>query len=110
MSEAAILKRVMLEASKLGLRVFRNQNGKYELKDGRWISSGLVVGASDLIGFQIGTGFFVAIEVKRPGGRISPEQLNFLAQVNKAGGIGIICDDEKNLKNLLDESLENRVV
>lgn len=31
---------------------------------------------------------FLAIEVKRPGGKLSPEQAAFLDDVNRAGGLG----------------------
>lgn len=37
------------------------------------------------------TGRFLAIEVKNPGGRISPEQTAFLQTVVKAGGIGFVA-------------------
>ena len=36
-------------------------------------------------------GRFVAIEVKGPGGKASPDQLRFLAEVRRAGGIGIVA-------------------
>jgi len=46
-------------------------------------------GVSDLLCcFQ---GRFVAIEVKRSGGRLSPEQERFLERVRAAGGLGIVA-------------------
>ncbi len=101
-SEAEILKRVQLEASKLGLTVFRNHTAAIEDKNGRWHRMGLCKGSTDLIGWHNETGRFVAIEVKSPKGRLSPEQRNFLDRVNQAGGISVVCDDEKKLKELLD--------
>lgn len=47
-------------------------------------------GISDIIGCSP-KGIFIAIEVKKKGGRPSPEQLTFLARVNATGGIGILA-------------------
>jgi len=47
-------------------------------------------GISDLIACSP-TGRFVAVEVKKKGGRATPEQLEFLRKVRKAGGIGILA-------------------
>lgn len=100
-SEAVILKRVMLEASRIGLRVWRNHTGGITDANGAFHRFGLCPGSSDLIGIAPG-GRFVAIEVKRPGGKISEKQENFIDFVNKMGGFGIIIDDEKKLKPALD--------
>jgi Ni,Fe-hydrogenase III small subunit len=50
------------------------------------------------------SGRMVAIEVKRPGCKPTPEQVAFLAAIRKNGGIAIVCDDEKNLERLLTEA------
>lgn len=102
MSETAILKRVMLEASKLGLRVWRNHVGGFYAKDGSFQRTGLCKGTSDLIGIMP-DGRFLAIEVKRPGGKPSPEQINFIDFIRLRGGVAFFIDDEKKLKSLLDE-------
>lgn len=101
MKEADVLKRVMIEASKLGFRVFRNHTGGIYAKDGTFHRFGLCVGGSDLIGWTP-CGRFAALEVKRPGGRTSAEQINFIEQVRKSGGFGVIIDNEKNLKEMFD--------
>lgn len=101
MSESTIVKRVMLEASKLGLRVWRNHTGGIKGIDGSFHRFGLCQGSSDIIGIAPG-GRFIAIEVKKPGGRITPEQVIFTDFVNKMGGFAIIIDDEKKLKPALD--------
>jgi hypothetical protein len=46
-------------------------------------------GVSDLLVCYQGR--FIAIEVKRPGGRVSPEQERFLERVRAAGGIGLVA-------------------
>jgi hypothetical protein len=122
--ESIILKEVALEASRLGLRVFRNETGFFVgwdvvkialsyllkgnvsgcisyLKKLRPIRCGLCVGSSDLIGW-CPRGRFVAIEVKAGRGRLSKEQENFINQVCKSGGIGLVCADAKNLQKQLD--------
>ena len=46
-------------------------------------------GVSDIIAVWLGR--FVAIEVKTPTGRISPEQQDFLDEVTRAGGLSIVA-------------------
>ena len=104
-SESEILKRVMLEASRLGCVVFRNHVGGFYAKDGSFHRTGLCKGSSDLIGWL--NGKFLAIEVKKKGGRVNPAQENFINRLNESGGIGLFCDDEKKLKKLIDEHPNN---
>ena len=47
-------------------------------------------GVSDLIGWTAG-GRFVAVEVKAPRGRATPEQLAFLELVQRSGGVAGIA-------------------
>jgi len=101
-SEAAILKQMMLEASKCDLVVFRNHTGMVKGGDGFMHRFGLCKGSSDLIGWCKLTGRFAAIEVKRVGGKPTIEQVNFIEQVRKAGGFGVVIDDANNLKKELD--------
>lgn len=100
MSESALIKQLQIEASKLGARLFRNQVGCYRV-DGRWISSGLCVGSSDLIGWQTITitpemvgkriAVFMAIEGKTKTGRLTDEQKSFISAVNFSGGISFVA-------------------
>lgn len=104
MQESELQRLIMLEASKMGTRLFRVNTGQgwmgkivrdhYEeshryitIEDPRPLHAGLCTGGSDLIGWH--RGLFTAVEVKSASGRLTPEQANFLEQVNKAGGIGI---------------------
>ena len=52
----------------------------------RFKRMGVLAGASDLLLWHRGNSF--ALELKRPGGRLSDAQLNFLARFNDAGGHG----------------------
>jgi hypothetical protein len=67
---------------------YKHQNaGIY--RDGRYIPSH-TRGVSDIIGVLPG-GRFLAIEVKRPGGKPTPEQLDFIDRVNEAGGLAFVA-------------------
>jgi hypothetical protein len=46
-------------------------------------------GVSDILG--IWEGSMLAIEVKAPGGKVSEDQYNFIAMVNKLGGNGFVA-------------------
>ena len=94
MREGELIRRIMLQASEQGARLWRNNCGMLQDKDGRWIKYGVCnPGGSDLIGFtpRIIAGeqvaVFTAIEAKT--GRLKPthEQDSFLLAVERAGGI-----------------------
>ena len=64
--------------------IYKKDTGKYiPLPSGE-------KGISDIIGCSP-RGTFVAIEVKKKGGRPSPDQLYFLERVRQNGGIGILA-------------------
>lgn len=54
-------------------------------------------GVSDIIGIlprgiaESTGGRFLAIEVKRPGGKVSPHQAQFIDRVNRMGGLGFVA-------------------
>lgn len=102
MTEAAIQQQVRLALARAGAVAFRNNVGQYtDPKTGRPIRYGLCVGSSDLIGWtpvlvtpeMVGTtvAVFTAVEVKTPTGRPTEPQLNFIAQVLRAGGLAGIA-------------------
>lgn len=99
-SETRIQSEIQLAASRVGARLWRNQVGKYELADGRWLSSGLCVGSSDLIGITP-DGRFLAIEVKRPGKTATPEQRAFVSLVRAMGGVAGVCHSVEEFLALL---------
>lgn len=47
-------------------------------------------GGSDLLGILGPNGRWFALEVKKPGGRVKQEQLDFLAIVRSMGGFGAV--------------------
>lgn len=118
---AQVLRAIGLYA---GLRVFRNNTGTgwtgnniqrhgsmVTIHDARPLEAGLIKGSSDLIGWQSVTitpdmvgkkvAIFVALEVKSPIGRATPEQLNFIRNVNEAGGIAGVVRSPEDAEKIL---------
>jgi hypothetical protein len=91
MSEKQIMQEVQLALANIGIRLFRNNVGMLEDRNGQKVKYGLCKGSSDLIGWEIKRGRFVAVEVKTPEGRATPEQVAFIEAVNNAGGIAFIA-------------------
>lgn len=92
MRESAILHQCMLALSEAGCTVFRANVGRWETKDGRWVSTGLPVGFSDLFGFRPdGRAFFV--ECKSTRGRLRDEQRTFLMAMRDRGAVAVVTKD-----------------
>lgn len=112
MKEKNIQTEILISCSAGNSRLFRNQVGMYELADGRWLASGIGdKGGSDLIGWtktvitpdMVGqsVAVFTALEIKQPGKKPKPEQVNFIAQVKLAGGIAGVATSTEEAKQLL---------
>lgn len=91
-AETALMQAILLRLSaEPGVAIWRNNCGVAEhWKNGATkpdtVRYGLAPGSADLIGCVRGR--FVALEVKTPAGRVSPEQAQWLALVERNGGIG----------------------
>lgn len=46
-------------------------------------------------------GRFVAIEVKQPGGRVSPLQMAHIKLINRAGGVAFVAYSLEDVKHIL---------
>lgn len=127
MSEKNIQSLVMMAASQNGATVFRNnvgngvlgqvakqEGGQFHIVNGRRVQFGLCPGSSDLIGWRSITitpdmigkrlALFLALEVKTATGKATPEQINFIQAVRKAGGLaGVVrsADDALGICNPL---------
>ncbi|MDO4720947.1 MAG: VRR-NUC domain-containing protein [Peptostreptococcaceae bacterium] len=66
---------------------FRANVGLFFTKDGRPVQTGLPPGFSDLFGFRKSDGRMFFIEVKKPGGRRSEKQKQFIAAMKRAGAL-----------------------
>lgn len=90
MKEQDIQRLIMLALSEAGCLIFRNNVGVLKNAAGIPIRFGLAVGSSDLIGIAPG-GRFLAVEIKTPTGKATPEQLRFIEAVRARGGIAGIA-------------------
>jgi hypothetical protein len=121
MTESNLLRQILLTISKRlpNVRLFRNNVGVgwagklvnisalnvTAIQNARPLRAGLCEGSSDLIGWtsieitpeMLGrkVAVFTAVEVKKPGGKATAEQLNFLQRVKDAGGIAVLGFDEE---------------
>lgn len=113
MKESNIQQEVRLALSVGGVVTFRNNSGAYEDDRGRWVRYGVgQPGGADLIGWRqivvtpdmVGQSLavFVAVEVKTPTGKATEAQINFLDQVNKAGGIAGVVRSKEDALALLN--------
>lgn len=82
--------------------IFRANVGTGCTEDGRYFSTGLPKGFSDLFGFRKSDGRAVFIEVKTAKGRPTKKQLNFLYTMNKNGAIAGICRSAEDALNLIN--------
>lgn len=90
MKEADLMRSIMLALSEHGHFVARANVGLFFTQDGRPIRSGLPVGFSDLFGHRAGDARAFYLEVKRPGGHVTPQQLMFLEAMRKRGAIAAV--------------------
>ena len=103
MTEAEIQDAIRLAAHSLGLVLWRNNTGL--AVDGlRRIRYGLAVGSSDLVGILVPEGRFVALEVKAPGKRPTPEQERFLDLVRRSGGFAAVVRSVEDVRVLIDRA------
>ncbi len=117
--EARILEKDVLAAcrqylSAKGIFHFRVNNmgvyrgeGKYSFSGMRGISDLIAILEQDVIvdGHMEKFGCLLAIEVKRPKGKLSPEQDAFLKEVNSRGGLALCVHSLDELIKQLDPFL-----
>lgn len=85
--------------------MFRCNVGRGYTQDGRYFSTGLPQGFSDLFGVRRSDGRAIFIEVKKPGGRAAPHQLKFIEAMKKNGAVSGICYSAKEAIKLVLEEL-----
>jgi len=62
-------------------------------------------GCSDVLG-QLTDGRLLAVEVKAPGGRLRPEQADFLDRVRNAGGVAFVARNCADVARELNQQKE----
>ena len=83
MTEQDIQNSIRLKLSEMGFTVFRINVGRFQMKDGRWFDTGVPKGFSDLEAVKDGRVYF--IEVKKPGGKVRPDQVEFINRMREQG-------------------------
>jgi hypothetical protein len=84
-----------------GSDIQRLPDGSVLIRDARPFQTGMPNGFSDLFGFVHGTGRFVAIEVKRPKGRVSDCQAHFIRHVSGYGGLAGIARSVEDAQKII---------
>src|SRR5690242_9737335 len=86
-----------------GVPCYKHQNaGIY--REGRYIPSH-TRGVSDIIGCIPTSGRFLAIEVKRPGGKLTQEQQQFIDMISGAGGLAFVAHSVEECRKYLSQNL-----
>jgi hypothetical protein len=84
--------------------VWRQNSGTFteQNADGsqRYISAHSMTGLPDIVGFLRG-GRAVFFEVKRPGGKATPMQQNFIDRANTAGALAAVVTSPEQIEELL---------
>ena len=111
MSEQRIQQQIRLSCGAGNTRLFRNNTGVLRDYHGRPVSFGLAKGSADLIGWttreitadMVGqrVAVFTSLEVKAERGRLRPEQRQWLAAVQAAGGIAGVARSVEEAEQLL---------
>lgn len=83
--------------------IFRINVGAGLTVDGRYFSTGVPPGFSDLFGVRKSDGKAVFIEVKTAKGRPSKEQTNFIKQMQSCGAVAGICRSAEDAVKLITE-------
>ena len=83
--------------------LFRINVGRVRTQDGRWFSSGVPCGYSDLSGVRKSDGKAVFIEVKAPGGPVRPEQERFLSAMRQCGALAGIAHSAQEAMAIVRE-------
>jgi hypothetical protein len=99
--ESEVIKLIDEALSVYGIFHFRNNTGAIKTAGGGFVRFGSP-GSADFLGICPG-GRFLSVEVKRPGGRLSPAQNAWLDAVNIEGGVAICVDGVESLERQLRE-------
>lgn len=116
MSETKLVRDIQQQLSCGPVRLFRNNVGRLQDKNGTWVAYGLCPGSSDLIGWRsvvitremVGqrVAVFTAIECKTPRGLKDSmrnlNQVSFIFTVRDSGGIGAYATTVEQARQVLN--------
>lgn len=91
-----------------GFFVWKQNTAGIRKPNGSYIPSH-TAGMADIIGVAPG-GRFVAVEVKRPGGRLTPAQQDFLLQVQFSDGLAGVVFSVDELNQMIRRWQKNKLL
>ena len=110
-SETTIVQNIRLALSNGFVRLFRNNVGVLQDREGRYVTYGLCKGSSDLIGWKslvitpdmVGKRIaqFIALEAKSASGKVTDEQRAFILAVRQAGGRAGMARSTQEAKEII---------
>ena len=101
MTEANLMRAIMVALSADGHFVARANVGLFFTADGRPVKTGLPKGFSDLFGHRCSDAKAFYLEVKTATGRARPEQLAFIAAMQKRGALAAIVRSVEDARRAL---------
>lgn len=101
MTEADLMRTIMVALSADGHFVVRANVGLFFTEDGRPIKTGLPKGFSDLFGHRLADCRAFYLEVKTATGRPTKEQLAFIAAMKKRGALAGIVRSVEDARRVL---------
>lgn len=106
-AERALQNQIILALSKAGCLAWNNDTGAVKsAKTGLWVSYGLCVGSSDIVGI-CPDGIALFCEVKTATGRASKEQRDFITACRRNGArAGIARSVDDSLRIMKGEILD----
>lgn len=99
--EHDIQNRIRNETADIAL-LFRANVGQGFTKGGRFFSTGLPKGFSDLFGFRLSDSRAVFIEVKTVTGRVRPEQEKFIGRMREYGALAGIARSVEDARRIIN--------
>lgn len=110
-NDGGILPALVKRAAELGTKLWRNNVGTLQDKRGNYVSYGLCIGSSDLIGYTVRTitaadvgtqvAIFTSIEAKAQRGTATDKQVAWIGNVRADGGIAQIVRSVSKLEYTL---------
>ncbi len=85
--------------------IFRVNVGQAKTFDGRYFSTGVPKGFSDLFGIRKSDGKAVFIEVKTNKGRVSENQKKFIEIMRKNNALADVCRSVEDAKRLIEKGI-----
>ena len=97
--EGRIKAAVLRYLERRGFFAWNNPSGAVRVAPERWLHFGKK-GSADILGCLPG-GRFLAVEVKAPDGRLTPEQSGFLETIRGLGGVAVVVKSRRELDEAL---------